>query len=412
MKTYLVGGAVRDKLLSLAVYDRDWLVTGATVQQMLDQGYEQVGKDFPVFLHPKTKEEYALARTERKMGAGYTGFECFSDSSVTLEEDLLRRDLTINAIAEDDSGHIIDPYHGQADIQKKMLRHVSSAFSEDPLRILRVARFAARFAEQGFGIAPETLQLMQKMSTADELNCISAERIWVETEKALKTSHPQVYFQVLYDCGALQIIFPEIHALFGVPQTAEHHPEIDCGIHTLMVLEQATKFSQSLAVRFAALTHDLGKALTAEEEWPRHIQHEIRGLKPLKALCKRLRVPNDIRDLALLVCQYHLHSHRAMELKAKTLLKLFQSLDCFRKPERLPLFLAACEADARGRLGFEQRDYPQHAYLSQAFAKIQNISVRDIDISNLKGPEIGEALNQHRIKALKQFRQQHAEETQ
>ncbi|NRB38976.1 MAG: multifunctional CCA addition/repair protein [Pseudomonadales bacterium] len=407
MKTYLVGGAVRDKQLQLPVYDRDWLVTGATVDDMLKQGFEQVGKDFPVFLHPKSHEEYALARTERKIATGYTGFSCFSDAHVTLEEDLLRRDLTINAMVEDDNGNIIDPYNGLSDIKNKCLRHVSAAFSEDPLRILRVARFAARFAHLGFSIADETMALMSTMSNKEELNSIAAERIWVETEKALKTEHCDVYFQVLKDCGALTILFPEIEALFGVPQTEIHHPEIDTGIHTLMVLQQATLLSSDIAVRFAALTHDLGKAITPADEWPRHIQHEKRGIKLVKQLCQRLRIPNDIRDLAVLVCEYHLHSHKAFELKAKTVQKLFKSLDLYRKPERLPLFLLACEADARGRKGFEQRDYPQRSYLTEAFEAVKNLQVKDINIEGLKGPEIGQALSQARISIINKLRKQH-----
>lgn len=405
-KIYLVGGAVRDAQLGLPVYDKDWVVVGSTPEQMLALGFEQVGKDFPVFLHPKTKEEHALARTERKKGSGYTGFECFSDVSVSLEQDLKRRDLTINAIAEDETGLLIDPYDGLEDIRTKTLRHVSSAFTEDPLRILRVARFAARFAEQGFTIAKETQQLMQTMSTGGELKSISAERVWVETEKALNTQHPDVYFQVLKDCGALSALFPEIDQLFGVPQTAKHHPEIDCGIHTLMVLQQACLLTTDITVRFSALTHDLGKALTPENEWPRHIKHETLGIKKVKQLCKRLRVPNDIRDLAVLVCEYHLHVHKAFELKPSTLVKLFQSLDLYRRPERLQPFLQACEADARGRLGFEQRDYPQKEYLQQCFTAVKNISIKDIDSTHLTGPEIGQALKQKRIQTLKQLKQQ------
>lgn len=401
MKTYLVGGAVRDKQLDLQVYDRDWVVVGSTPQTMLSQGFEQVGKDFPVFLHPRSKEEYALARTERKKAVGYTGFECFSDSSVTLEEDLKRRDLTINAMAEDEQGNIIDPYQGLQDIADKKLRHVSEAFIEDPLRILRVARFAARFATQGFTVADETRALMAQMSLDGELQSISAERIWVETEKALKTANPEVYFQVLRDCGALAVLFAEVDALFGVPQTATHHPEIDTGVHTLMVLQQATLLSADIGVRFAALTHDLGKGLTPESEWPRHIKHEIRGVKLVKNLCRRLRVPNDIRDLSVHVSEFHLHSHRALELKPATVHKLFQSLDIFRRPERLQQFLLACEADAKGRKGFEHRPYPQAQYLSDCFAAVKDISVRDIDMTGLEGPAIGKALTQVRIDAIK-----------
>ena len=410
MKSYLVGGAVRDKLLNIPVIDRDWVVIGETASNMLDAGFEQVGKDFPVFLHPKTHEEYALARTERKQGSGYTGFDCFSDVTVTLEDDLLRRDLTINAIAEDEYGKLVDPFNGLDDIKHKVLRHVSAAFAEDPLRILRIARFAARFSYLGFSIANETLNLLKEMSTADELNSIAAERIWVETEKALATRNPDIYFQVLKDCGALAIIFPEVDALFGVPQTENHHPEIDTGIHTLMVLQQASLLSDDIAVRFCALTHDLGKAITPESQWPKHIKHELNGIKPVRNLCQRLRVPNPIRDLALLVCEYHLLTHRAFELKPATVEKLFRHLDIYRRPERLPLFLFACEADAKGRKGFEQTNYPQADYLKKAFAAAQFASVKDIDTSELKGPAIGAALTALRIKNIHRIKNEYRDQ--
>ena len=406
MNTYLVGGAVRDLQLGLPVYDRDWVVVGASISEMLDKGYQQVGKDFPVFLHPKTKEEYALARTERKSGPGYSGFECISDPNITLEQDLLRRDLTINAMAHDHQQQLIDPYHGLSDIQNKKLRHVSQAFTEDPLRVLRVARFAARFYHLGFSIADETLLLMQQISSNGELTSISPERIWVETEKALKTEHPHIYFSVLKECGALQLLFPEIAQLFGVPQTEQHHPEIDTGIHTLMVLEQASLKSNDTTVRFAALVHDLGKGITPKSEWPRHIQHETRGKALVKALCQRLRAPKHYTELALLVCEYHLHSHRAYDLKPATIAKLFKSLDLYRRPERLTPFLLSCEADSRGRKGFEQRAYPQADYLQRCFQASVNITAKDLKQQDLSGAEIGLAIEQQRIQAIKAIKLQ------
>lgn len=400
MKTYLVGGAVRNRLLNLPVNERDWVVVGATVEEMEQLGYTAVGKEFPVFLHPKTREEYALARKERKTGHGYTGFECISDSSITLEEDLLRRDLTINAIAQDKDGRLIDPYGGMADIENKLLRHVSDAFKEDPLRVLRVARFAASLAHLGFTIADETLELMQQMAEEGELEHLVAERVWLETEKALLSSSPQVYFQVLKDCGALQVLFPEVDALFGVPQTATYHPEIDTGIHTLMVIEQAAILSDDIAVRFAALTHDLGKALTPKNQWPKHHQHERRGLAPLRQLCQRLKVPKELQQLALLVCEFHLLSHRAKELRPATVMKLFQRLDVWRRPERLQQFLLACEADSRGRLGFEQREYPQAAYFTALYRAAKTITIDSIDAEGLNGAQIGRALQQAKTEAV------------
>lgn len=403
MKVYLVGGAVRDKLLGLEVKDRDWVVTGTTPEKMLSQGFQAVGADFPVFLHPDTHEEYALARTERKTGNGYNGFSCISDPSITIEQDLLRRDLTINAIAEDDNRNLVDPYGGQQDIHDRLLRHVSDAFVEDPLRVLRVARFAARFAHLGFRIADETLALMQTLSQSGELNNLTTERVFQETDRALASQSPQVYFDVLRQCDALSILFPEVDALFGVPQTAKHHPEIDTGIHTLMVLEQATKLSNNNAVRFSALTHDLGKALTPESNWPKHHSHEHLGVKPVKALCKRLKVPNSYQQLAVHVCQFHLHCHRAFELKPATLAKLFKQLDAYRKPEQFEQFLLACKADALGRKGFENNQYPQTEYLQQAFALCQQVKASDIDAS-IQGKEIGLAIEQLRIEKLSQLK--------
>ncbi len=410
MKTYLVGGAVRDRLLGIPgheVSERDWVVTGGSSEAMLAAGFRQVGRDFPVFLHPKTHEEHALARTERKSGKGYTGFTCHSDPSITLEEDLLRRDLTINAIAEDEHGELVDPFNGLQDLGQRILRHVSPAFVEDPLRVLRVARFAARFHHLGFSIADETLLLMQQLSVGDELLHLAPERIWKETEKALSTDSPQRYFQALHQCGALRKLFPEIHALFGVPQTEKHHPEIDTGIHTLMVLEQAARLTPDIPTRFAALVHDLGKALTPPNEWPRHIAHEQRGIAPVKTLCRRIRVPRQMEDLAVLVCEFHLHVHRALEMKASTIQKLFESLDLYRRPERLEPFLLACEADSRGRKGLENREYPQPAYLRDCFAAASSINANSLHQGNLTGKAIGMAITEERVRAISKVRDAH-----
>ncbi len=400
MDIYLVGGAVRDELLDYPVKERDWVVVGARPQDLLAQGYRQVGKDFPVFLHPKTKDEYALARTERKQGHGYRGFEVDCDTTVTLEEDLMRRDLTVNAIARSADGKFIDPYNGRADIAAKVLRHVSAAFIEDPLRVLRTARFAARYAHLGFTIAPETIALMGKIVKSGELKHLSVERVWVEMERAMGERDPDVFFAVLRDCGALAALLPELEALFGVPQNAEHHPEIDTGVHTMMVLQQAAALTSSTTVRFAALLHDLGKGTTPKNEWPRHIAHEVRGLRLVTAVCKRLAVPNQHRDLALLACEYHTHCHRALELRAKTLMKLFTATDALRRPERFEEFLLTCEADSRGRLGLEQRDYPQTAYLRKALSTIQGVSAGQFAKQGLKGKAVGEALHAERVKQL------------
>lgn len=404
MKTYLVGGAVRDGLLDYPVAERDWVVVGARPEDLLDLGYQQVGKDFPVFLHPQSKDEYALARTERKSGHGYTGFAVDCDPAVTLEEDLLRRDLTINAMARDDDGTIIDPYGGQQDLADRVLRHVSQAFVEDPLRVLRTARFAARYAHLGFTVAPETIALMADIVTQDELAHLPAERIWVEMDRALAERKPDVFVQVLRDCGALQKLLPELEALFGVPQTAEHHPEIDTGVHTLMALQQAVKLSPDTDVRFAVLIHDLGKGTTPEAEWPRHIAHEHRGIKLVKAACKRLKAPNQHRDLALQVCEYHTHCHRALELRGKTLLKLFNATGALRRPERFEAFLLACEADSRGRMGLEQRDYPQTDYLRRALVIAQQVTAAHFADSGLSGKALGEAINAERVRRLEEHR--------
>lgn len=379
MKTYLVGGAVRDELLGYPFKERDWVVVGATVDDMLATGFQQVGKDFPVFLHPETKEEYALARTERKTAAGYRGFEVHASPDVTLEDDLVRRDLTINAIAKDEQGEIIDPYNGVRDIEDRLLRHVSSAFNEDPVRILRIARFLARYHHLGFSIAGETMQLMKEMVSAGEVDALVPERIWQEMKKALSERSPTVFITTLRDCGALERIIPELDCLFGVPQPEEHHPEIDTGIHTMMVLEQACKLSAETDVRFAALLHDLGKGTTPKEQWPRHIEHEARGAKIVLEICRRLRVPNEYRDLAERTARFHLHYHRALELKPSTLVKTLEQLDAFRKAERFEKFLLASEADARGRPGYEDAVFSQGDYFRQAFC-----AARDIDIAALR----------------------------
>ncbi|WP_144731871.1 multifunctional CCA addition/repair protein [Acinetobacter oleivorans] len=406
MQVYLVGGAVRDSLLGHPYQEKDYVVVGATPEHMLAQGFQPVGKDFPVFLHPETKEEYALARTERKSGKGYHGFQFFTDTTVSLEEDLIRRDLTINAIAMDQDGKLYDPYGGQTDLENKTLRHVSEAFAEDPLRVLRVARFAARYSAYGFHIAPETLQLMQTMAESGELDALTPERVWKETSRALLEDHADIYFQTLRDCGALEHLFPEIDALFGVPQRPEYHPEVDCGIHTLMSLQQACKSNYSLDVRFAVLVHDLGKALTPVNELPRHIMHEERGVKPVTELCERLKVPTQTRQLALSVCKEHLKCHQIMSLKPGTVWRLLQRLDVLRRPERVEAFVQACECDARGRLGLEDRPYPQAQYMLDAMQVVRSIKVQDLP-DNIKGAEIGEMLIQYRIDALTEFKHQH-----
>lgn len=409
MQIYLVGGAVRDALLNLPVKDRDWVVVGATPDELLALGFQQVGADFPVFLHPDNHEEHALARTERKSGKGYQGFDCRFSPDITLEEDLLRRDLTINAMARDESGHIIDPYGGQQDLQQRLLRHVSPAFSEDPLRVLRVARFAARFASLGFTIAPATMTLMQQMVSAGELDHLVAERVWTETRRALGEKSPQVYFQVLRDCGALAVWLPELDALFGVPQPEQHHPEIDCGVHALLSLQASVSLSTDVSVRWAALIHDLGKALTPAGEWPRHIGHEKRGLAAVRALCARLKAPKDATELALLSCEFHTHVHRATELKGSTLNKLFNQLDAWRKAERFEQFLLVCEADARGRTGLEEQPYPQADYMRSALQQAAAISAKDMLAQGLQGAAIREGLDQARSARLQQWKDQRAE---
>ncbi len=404
MKIYLVGGAVRDKLLHYPFKEKDWVVVGASPEQMADLGYTPVGKDFPVFLHPKTKEEYALARTERKTAPGYKGFAFNTDESVTLEEDLARRDLTINAIAEDENGNIVDPYHGKTDLEHKLLRHVSPAFTEDPVRILRVARFAARYKHLGFHVAEETMALMQNMVQQGEVDALVAERVWQEMQKALGEQHPEAFIQVLKDCGALQKILPEIDCLFGIPQPECYHPEIDTGVHTIMVLQQACQLSKDPIIRFAALTHDLGKGITPEDILPSHRSHEERGVNVIKKLCQRLRIPNDYRDLAVLASRFHLHAHRALELKTTTLLKTLEQLDALRKPQRFEAFLTVCLADIRGRKGSENCDYPQMDYMRQAFEAIRNIDINDLKQQELSGEDMANAIRERRLKALKQLK--------
>lgn len=404
MQIYLVGGAVRDKLLGYPFTERDWVVVGASPQTMEEKGYRAVGKDFPVFLHPDSKEEYALARTERKTGPGYTGFDFYAASDVTLEQDLQRRDLTINAIAEDSDGNLVDPYNGKTDLEHKILRHVSEAFSEDPVRILRVARFAARYHHLGFRVAEETLQLMRDMVNNGEVDHLVAERVWKEWQRALAEKSPGQFIEVLRQCGALQAIMPEIDNLFGVPQRADHHPEIDTGIHSLMVLEQACLLSSDADIRFAALVHDLGKATTPKDVLPQHIGHEARSLDLINGLCERLAVPKAYRELALAVARDHTNCHRALELKPETIVKLLQRLDAFRRPEKLQQFLLCCEADARGREGLEDRDYPQADYLRQAFNLCQAINTQDIIAAGHTGKAIGEQLHKQRIAALKSIR--------
>ena len=404
MQVFLVGGAVRDQLLQLPVKDRDWLVVGSSPTEMLSKGFSQVGQDFPVFLHPDSHEEYALARKERKLGSGYTGFVCDSSEKVTLEEDLQRRDLTINAIAQTEHGQLIDPYGGQTDIQQKILRHVSSAFTEDPLRVLRVARFAARFHHLGFTIAQETLDLMRDMSQSGELDHLVAERICQETLRALSEKSPGIYFDVLRKVGALKILFPEIDALFGIPQPEKYHPEIDCGIHTLMVLEQAAKLSDDVAIRFASVMHDLGKACTDQNQWPHHYGHEKLGLKPIKQLCERLRIPNALKELSLLLSEYHTHIHKALELKAQTVLKVLKNCDAFRRPDRFEALLLCAKADARGRTGYEDIAYPQEAFFKQALQCAQAIQAGPLVKQGYKGKALGEKIDQDRIQVIAQLK--------
>ncbi|GLX85820.1 multifunctional CCA protein [Thalassotalea loyana] len=402
LNTYLVGGAVRDELLGRKVIERDYVVVGATTEQMLTLGFEPVGKDFPVFLHPKTKEEYALARTEKKQGHGYQGFVCYASPDVTLVDDLKRRDLTVNAMAKASTGEIIDPYNGQQDLENKVLRHVSNAFVEDPLRVLRVARFAARYFEYGFTVAPETMALMADIVEQDELENLSAERIFKEFDRSLAEDHPEVFIQVLKDCGALKRIWPSLDVLWGIPNPAKWHPEICSGIHTMMVLQRAVQLSDKPEVRFAALCHDLGKGLTDEAKWPSHHGHESAGLPLVKEICKKLKVPKSYELLALQVCQFHLHCHKAFELNPKTILKVFNSIDVWRKPENFDDFLIANKADFQGRTGFENRDYPQADYLKACFIACQQVTAKPFVEQGLKGKDIKDAMNAKKVEVISQ----------
>ena len=401
-KIYCVGGAVRDQLLGLPVQDHDWVVVGNTPENMVAQGFQPVGKDFPVFLHPETHEEYALARTERKTAHGYKGFAVYAAPDVTLEQDLLRRDFTINAIAQDVDGNLIDPHHGITDLHAGILRHVSTTFSEDPVRILRAARFAARF---GFVIAPETLALMRDMTNNGEVDALVAERVWQELARGLMEKKPSRFFETLRSCGALAKILPEVDALFGVPQPEKYHPEIDCGIHTLLVVDDAAQHDYVLEVRFAALTHDLGKATTPKDILPRHICHELRGAELIKKLSQRLRVPSDCRDLALLAARYHGDIHRAHELRAETVIRLFQSADAWRRPERFAQLLQVCATDAHGRTGHEQDDYPQADYLLQLLAAARAVDAGKIASHCADQAAIPERVRLARVAAIEKIAQ-------
>lgn len=426
ISSYLVGGAVRDKLLNRPVKDKDYLVVGSTVEQMLTLGFQQVGKDFPVFLHPETKEEYALARTERKQGQGYTGFSCYFAPDVSIEQDLLRRDLTVNAMAMDENEQIIDPYNGQQDLNNRILRHVSDAFVEDPLRVLRVARFAARYHKYGFTIAPETLALMKEISNSGELQSLTAERVWQEMQLSLadggansdiNSGNPEVFFQTLHQCGALKELWPELDVLWGIPNPALWHPEICSGVHTMMVLQQAVLLTEQLpseqsdnktAIRFAALCHDLGKGVTQEHLWPSHKGHETAGLPLVERICQQLKVPNQYKQLALKVCEFHLHCHKAFELKATTIFKMFNQLDVWRKPEEFEFFLMASKADFLGRLGFENRPYPQEQYLLSAMRAATSVNAKVFVEQGLKGLAIKEAMAEARLNAIKEIKTQYS----
>ncbi|UNM96398.1 multifunctional CCA addition/repair protein [Ignatzschineria rhizosphaerae] len=398
-QTYLVGGAVRDKLLKHPYHEHDWVVVGATPEILTQKGFLLVGKDFPVFLHPETKEEYALARSERKVAKGYQGFEVCADPSITLEEDLLRRDLTINAIAEDIHGNLIDPYGGAKDIENRILRHVSDAFIEDPVRVLRLARFYARYYQYGFTIAPETKSLIKTMIQSGELEALTPERVFQELNKALGEASPQAFFNALREVGALEILFPEVEALFGVPQTAKYHPEIDSGVHTLMALEAAASITNDLPTRFSVLCHDFGKAITPQDEWPSHKLHEIRGVPLVADFCDRLKVPKEYRDIALKVTEYHLIMHQAFILRPKTILKLLKKLDALRKPQNLTRFVDACMADARGRLHFMDRKYPQREYLLAMREAIAKINLQPI-IQGIEKDQIPATIERAQTKAI------------
>ncbi|HTY92642.1 MAG TPA: multifunctional CCA addition/repair protein [Steroidobacteraceae bacterium] len=408
MQVYLVGGAVRDRLLGRPVGERDWVVVGATPAQLTARGYTPVGKEFPVFLHPQTREEYALARLERKVAPGYHGFTTVFSPDVTLEEDLKRRDLTINAMAEDADGHVVDPYGGQHDLAQRVLRHVSDAFAEDPVRVLRVARFAARFADAGFRIAPQTRALMARMTSSGEVVALTPERVWRETARALLEPRPEVFFEVLRDCGALAVIMPELAALEGVPQPPRWHPEVDTFVHVMLALSIAARREASLAVRYAVLLHDLGKALTPKDRWPAHHGHEEAGIGPIEAFSQRLRAPNECRELAILASRHHTLVHGALELRTATLMRLFTQTDAFRRPERFAELLLACECDARGRKGLESGPYPQADYLREAHAAALAATLTPQERQGLAGPQIGAALQERRLAAVAGVRERRA----
>ena len=401
MQVYLVGGAVRDQLLGRAVKERDWVVVGASAEDLRAAGYRPVGRDFPVFLHPGTHEEYALARRERKTGPGYRGFVTEFSPDITLEEDLLRRDLTINAIAQDADGRLVDPFGGQADLEARVLRHVSAAFSEDPVRILRLARFAARFAPLGFTVHESTLALARQMVKAGEVDALVPERVWQETERALGEPRPDVFFEVLRDCGALAVIFPEVDRLFGVPQPPQWHPEVDTGVHVMLCLRRAAQLQAPSTVRFAVLAHDLGKGTTPREQWPKHVMHESRSLPLVDALCSRLKVPTAHRELARLTAKEHTNVHRALQLRPETVLKLLEQSDAFRRPERFSEMLLACQCDAQGRTGLEQSPYPQRVFLEAARAAAAGVQLSQQEIAALNGPAIAAAMRARRLEAIR-----------
>ena len=402
MKLYRVGGCVRDRLLGLSVNDIDWVVTGATAAQMMAAGYKSIGKDFPVFLHPESKQEYALARSERKIGPGYRGFEISADSATTIEQDLMRRDLTINAIAEDDQGNIVDPYNGRQDIEARKLRHISAAFVEDPVRVLRVARFAARFHRLGFTLVPETRELIRQMGQSGELAALVAERVWSELSRALDEDDPAIFFATLRECEVLALLFPEIDALYGIPQSAKYHPEIDTGVHVMMALQTSAALGQDNETRFAVLMHDLGKATTPVAVLPAHYGHEARGKKLVKAFCKRWRVPRAYTELALITTEFHTLVHRALELNPSTLLKLLIRADSLRKPERFQKMLDACLADLRGRKDFADAAYPQADFLAQLALKLRQLDLTEIQRQGLTGKAMGQAIQSARLSLIKQ----------
>ena len=400
MQIYLVGGAVRDKLLGRPVKERDYVVVGATPEEMIEQGFKPVGKDFPVFLHPETKEEYALARTERKTAPGYHGFVFHAESDVTLEEDLKRRDLTVNAMAEDANGTLIDYFGGRQDLDARILRHISPAFAEDPVRILRLARFAARYAPLGFRVADETIAMMREMVAAGEVDALVPERVWQELAKTFTEDAPQVFFEVLRACGALDTLFPEVAALFGVPQNPDMHPEVDTGVHTLMVLEQCARLTDDPVTRFAALTHDLGKGTTPRDQWPSHKGHEARSVELVEAMCERLRAPREYRDLAVVTAEFHGHVHRAEEIAADDIVHVLERTDAFRRPERFEKFLTACHADSLGRTGFEDSPYPQADLFRAALNRARDVDIQGLVAEGHKGEALGRAIHLSRVRAV------------